>query len=119
LLSALGRHADALVAHGEAIARSEGPPPEEPILAHSFASPWYNRAADLAILGRRDDALADLRRAITLAPSWAEDVISDERFLRLADDNELQRMIAEGRAAQQARVETAPGEEEHEKSVRR
>ncbi|WP_437981234.1 TPR end-of-group domain-containing protein [Sorangium sp. So ce117] len=95
----LSRHDDAINAYSAAIRCSAQAPPEHSILAHHFASPWYNRAAMHALLGQRAEAFADLRQALAVAPSWAEAVPFDERFKGLTADGEFQRLVEEGRAA--------------------
>jgi tetratricopeptide (TPR) repeat protein len=109
ILIALGRHEDAINAYSEAIRRSTDAPSDHPILTHDFASPWYNRAALHALLGQRAEAIVDLRQALTLAPAWADAVPFDERFQRLAADDELQRLVEEGRVAAQEHPDLRPG----------
>lgn len=99
VLIALGRHEDAINAYSEAIGRSAAAPPDHLLLAHGFASPWYNRAAEHALLGHRAESLSDLRQALAFAPMWADAVLSDKRFQRLTGDDEIQRMVGEGRTA--------------------
>ncbi|WP_437981650.1 tetratricopeptide repeat protein [Sorangium sp. So ce117] len=102
VLFELSRHDDVINAYTAAIECSVQAPPEHSILAGLFASPWYNRAAVYALLGQRAEAVADLRQALAVAPSWAEAVLFDERFKGLTADGELQRLVEEGRAAAQA-----------------
>ncbi|WP_170229422.1 tetratricopeptide repeat protein [Polyangium fumosum] len=102
VLTALYRYEDALKVYDRAIQQSKGVPPDEPILARGFASPWYNRAALLALLGHRDEAVADLRYALNLSPDWYSAVFLDERFQELCTDQELQRLVDQARLQVQA-----------------
>ena len=46
----------------------------------------YNLACAEALVGRSDDALAHLRRALELEPEWAELAAKDDDFASLRDD---------------------------------
>ena len=47
----------------------------------------YNLACAEALVGRSDDALAHLRRALELEPEWAEMAAKDDDFASLRDDS--------------------------------
>jgi hypothetical protein len=49
----------------------------------------YDIACYEALLGRRDDALASLRRAVDLQPRIAEEAVKDEDFASIAADPEF------------------------------
>ena len=102
-MTALRRYEDALKTYDRVIQQSKGVPPDEPILALGFASPWYNRAALHALLGHRDEAVADLRYALILSPDLSSAVFLDERFQRLSTDQELQRLVDQACLQVQAR----------------
>jgi tetratricopeptide (TPR) repeat protein len=105
VFDALCRGQDAVRAYTEAIARSEETPPDDPDAARLYAIPWYARAASHALLGQRDRAIDDLRRTIAIAPAWAGNVPSDERFRALTSDAELQTLVEEGRIAEKVRTQ--------------
>ncbi|MHC1584299.1 MAG: tetratricopeptide repeat protein [Methanosarcinales archaeon] len=58
------------------------------------AGAWFNRACLYALKGEREDALADLRRAIELDSSFKEEAKKDKDFEALWDDEELKRLVA-------------------------
>lgn len=98
----LGRLEAAIHAYGEAIERWTSAPTDSLTTDHKMfvqhlGRVWYERAAARALLGQRDWALADLRQALTVAPSWAKAVSFDTRFRELAADPELQRLVDEVR----------------------
>jgi tetratricopeptide (TPR) repeat protein len=96
ILCALCRYEDAVSAYSSAIGRAASLPDERPSMDMGIASPWYNRAALYACLGRQDMALADLRQAVDRAPGWAEIVLSDKRFQSLSADPALQWIVEQG-----------------------
>jgi tetratricopeptide (TPR) repeat protein len=98
ILIELRRHEDAVNAYSAAINCAARLPDERPSTSLGAASPWYNRAAQYARLGRRDEAIVDLSKAVKREPSWADIVPSDERFQSLTADPELQRIVEQGRA---------------------
>jgi tetratricopeptide (TPR) repeat protein len=53
----------------------------------------YDLACYEALAGRRDDALAHLRRSIELEPSYRELAVSDGDFAALADDEEFSTLV--------------------------
>ncbi|CAD7771523.1 Tetratricopeptide repeat protein [Candidatus Methanoperedenaceae archaeon GB50] len=58
------------------------------------AEVWFNRARLYALKGEREDALADLRRAIELDSSFKERAKKDKDFEALWDDEEFKRLVA-------------------------
>ena len=61
--------------------------PDDPVL-------HYNRACYASVAGRRDDALADLRRSLELDPSYAQQAREDPDFAPLADDAGFRALVA-------------------------
>ncbi|CAD7771424.1 Tetratricopeptide repeat protein [Candidatus Methanoperedenaceae archaeon GB37] len=58
------------------------------------AGAWFNRARLYALKGERENALADLRRAIELDSSFKERAKKDKDFEALWDDEEFKRLAA-------------------------
>lgn len=52
----------------------------------SFAPAWFNRGCEYAVTGQRELALADLKRAASLDPTWAKEATTDAYFQSLWAD---------------------------------
>ena len=55
---------------------------------------WFNVACYEALAGRREDALAHLRRAVELDPGMREQARADSDFASLQADDEFRRIVA-------------------------
>lgn len=97
LLTSLDRHDDALNSYGEAIRRATTSPNTRPSTSLSAGSPWYSRAVEYTRVGRRTEAIADFAEAIGRAPEWANILASDAQVQALCGDDELRRLIEDGR----------------------
>lgn len=73
------------------------------VLCPDQATVWYNLGCSLALVGRRAEALAALRRAVELGYRDGEWMSRDEDLRSLRDDAEfralLRQITAEGRGA--------------------
>lgn len=96
-LTKLSRHEQAVVAYAEAIevftaggsealASWPGPDPRGQL--------FFNRACELAFVGRKDESLRDLRAAIGYHPHWAEDAKSDDYFEALWQDEDFVAVVS-------------------------
>lgn len=94
-LTFLERHEQAIAAYGEALAvmdrvfSEEGEPDADPRGLMRF-----NRACELARLGRSEEALADLADAVRIDESWGKKARKDDYFRSLWADREFTRIAA-------------------------
>ena len=94
-LTFLERHEAAIAAYGEALSvmdrvfEEEGEPEADPRGLMRF-----NRACELAQLGRRDEALVDLAAAVELDESWGKKARKDAYFQAIWTDPDFRRIAA-------------------------
>jgi tetratricopeptide (TPR) repeat protein len=55
----------------------------------------YNLACCESLLGRTEDALAHLKKALKAAPSLAENARSDEDFVAIREEDRFKALVAE------------------------
>lgn len=61
---------------------------------NTFSAAWFNRACEHALLGHREQALADLVHAADLKPSWAAEAAKDVYFQAYWDDAGFKSTVA-------------------------
>jgi len=57
-------------------------------------SVWYNKACAHSLMNKKSEALADLKLAIELNPSYRESAKSDKDFEKLWEDQDFKDIIA-------------------------
>ena len=57
-------------------------------------SVWYNKACAHSLMNKKSEALADLKRAVELNPSYRESAKSDKDFEKLWEDQDFKDIIA-------------------------
>lgn len=80
-LARLGRYDEALVSINKQID-----------LVPEFPSGIYNRACIYSLKGDRENALEDLRKAVTMNPSFRKQAVNDDDFKNLFNDEEFKKI---------------------------
>ena len=88
-LTFLMRHEEAIVAYGEALAIMERVLGKVEHASDPRGLMHFNRGCELARLGRREPALADLRAAVAYDRSWGDNARTDDYFASLWEDREF------------------------------
>lgn len=101
LLTQLERHEEAIAAYTAALDAYD---PEGKVIfgADPRSVCFFNRACELARLGRRAAALADLEQAVAMNPAAASDARTDDYLASLRGDPRFVALLERGEAAQRA-----------------
>ncbi|MDI1482533.1 tetratricopeptide repeat protein [Polyangium sp. y55x31] len=84
ILTSMKRHADAIAAYTEAIARVDKD--GQVLLGGSYDVLWFNRACERAISGEHEGALRDLAIAVEKDEKWIEKAREDDYFDSIRED---------------------------------
>ncbi|UQA57299.1 tetratricopeptide repeat protein [Polyangium aurulentum] len=96
-LTFLNRHEEAIAAYVDAIAvLDRALAGREPSASDPRGLMHFNRACELARLGKKEEALADLRAAMRHDPKWGKKAREDDYFSTLWGDREFV-LVASGR----------------------
>jgi tetratricopeptide (TPR) repeat protein len=91
VLSKLGRYEEAILTYNKAVELSTNHNYDNDVYGHLF----YNRGRAYCRNGDKANALADLKKAISLNPGLKEDAWKDEDFKSLWDDEDFKKLITQ------------------------
>ncbi|MRG96109.1 TPR end-of-group domain-containing protein [Polyangium spumosum] len=92
ILTSSKRHADAIVAYTEAIARVDND--GKVLLGGSYDVAWFNRACERAISGDHEGALRDLAVAVAKDEQWIDKARADDYFDSVRNDPRFEAILS-------------------------
>ncbi|MDI1430355.1 tetratricopeptide repeat protein [Polyangium sorediatum] len=92
ILTSMKRHADAIAAYTEAIARVDKD--GKVLLGGSYDVLWFNRACERAITGDPEGALRDLALVVAKDKEWIDKARADDYFDSVREDPRFEGILA-------------------------